>query len=134
MYDGECYAEDETINYEEITLGVCGGSGICTEGSVTEYTFVCSDAHWCPDGFEYDGKYQVCSPTQAACYDTSNSDYCNYIFETDDINDWEADTEGSIGCIEPDIDSDGTIYNESCIYSGTYGGVDYFFYQDITWY
>ena len=134
VYDGECYTEDETITQQTVSLGACSGSGFCIEGSgITEYTFVCSDEHWCPEGFEYDSSYSQCLPTQAACYDASKSDYCNYIFGTDDAEDWEADTEGvQAGCIQPD--GDAVVYNESCIYSGTYGGVDYYFYQDITWY
>ncbi len=133
VYDGECYSEDETITHEEITLGVCGGSGPCIEGSVETYTFVCSDEHWCPEGFEYDADDLICIPSQAACYDASDSAYCNYIFGTDDTEDWEADTEGSYGCVDPSSTGLG-YYNTSCIYSGTYGGVDYYFYQDITWY
>ncbi len=129
VYDGECYSEDETIQYLSGTLGVGGEFGF--EGTMTEYTFVCSDEHWCPEGFEYDAGDQLCTPTQAACYDASDSAYCNYVFGTDDTDTWKTDTEGT-GCIRPDFDA--TVYNESCIYSGTYGGIDYYFYQDITWY
>lgn len=134
VYNAECYDEDEEITYTYTSLGASTGTGVDIESTTGEYTFVCSDAHWCPKGFEYDSRDNICQPTQAACYDASFSDYCNYIFGTDDMDDWEADTGGSVGCIEPDIDSGGTIYNESCVYSGTYGGVDYYFLQDITWY
>ncbi len=131
VYDSTCYNEDETIRYMSGYLGVGGEFGF--EGNMTEYTFVCSDAHWCPEGFGYSSRTQTCTPTQAACYDASDSEYCNYIFGTDDTDTWEADTDGTqAGCIAPD--SDATAYNMSCLYSGTYGGTDYYFYQDISWY
>ncbi|MFA6888600.1 MAG: hypothetical protein WC254_03825 [Candidatus Woesearchaeota archaeon] len=114
VYDSNCYDEDETITY-------------------STYTFTCSDAHWCPNGFFYDSDAMLCSPSQRACYDTTNTDYCNYVYGIDNIDSWEADTVGTTGCIIPNSEGEGIdgIYNESCVYDGTYGGVDYYFYQDI---
>ncbi len=137
VYDSECYSEDETITSIGGSLGVGSGMfGGGIEATMTEYTFVCSDSHWCPKGFEYDASLFTCVAAKAMCYDATDTDYCNYIFGTDDIDVWEADTEGSkAGCIKPDPDGDTTIaYNESCVYSGTYGDADFYFYEDITWY
>lgn len=128
VYDSECYSEGEGITYIGGTLGL-GGS---FEGTMAEYTFVCSDSHWCPEEFEYDSDLLMCRSLQASCYSTTNSDNCNYAFGTDDIDNWEADTDGSLPCVRPDLDT--VVYNESCIYSGTYGSSDFYFYEDITWY
>ncbi len=109
VYDGECYDYKEVTTFYDINME-------CRE-----------ENHWCPKDFRYDTDYDNCIIQEEACYDSSDEAYCNSIFGTDDIDIWGADS----GCIRPD--PDGVVYNESCVPT-TLEGVDYYFYQDITWY
>jgi hypothetical protein len=126
IYGSTCYNEDDTIEYEYIYTSMGGG-----EMSLANYTFTCTDAHWCPWGFEYNERYSRCEPLQAACYDATDPDYCNYIYGVDDTDLWEADTGSPTGIDCVRSDPEGVVSKEACVYTGTFGGVDYFFYQDI---
>jgi hypothetical protein len=98
------------------------------EMSLANYTFTCTDAHWCPWGFEYDSRSSTCRAREAACYyedSVTYPTYCNSIWGVDDNDVWEADS----GCVRSD--PEGIVSKEACVYTGTFGGVDYFFYQDI---
>ncbi|MEK6921170.1 MAG: hypothetical protein AABX82_04755 [Nanoarchaeota archaeon] len=109
VYEGGCYNYLETSTINEIEMR-------CE-----------AESHWCPDGFTYDEDYDWCEPEEEACYDSSDEAYCNSIFGTDDIDTWEADS----GCTRDDPEA--VYYTEACIPT-TLEGIDYYFYQDITWY
>ena len=49
------------------------------------------------------------------------------IFGTDETDTWQSDS----GCIK--TDPDGVVYNEACI-GEEISGMDYYLFQDITWY
>ncbi len=109
VYGGECYNYLETTDINNITLQ-------CREGN-----------NWCSDGFTYDADYDWCEAEEEACYDSLDEAYCNTSFDTTDMDTWEADS----GCTR--ADPEGTYYYEGCILEQI-SGMDYYFYQDITWY
>lgn len=111
VYDGACYDYLQQEYFYDMKMQ-------CRE-----------DSTWCPDGFEYDSRADLCIPQQEACYDSSDEAYCNSAFTPtpiEDLDSWEADS----GCVRDDPDS--IVYKEACIPT-ILEGLDYYFYEDITY-
>jgi hypothetical protein len=135
--EGTAYA-DFTSCVEDGTTGCCDDTtdcvsdGVCYDyletTTIDDINMVCNaESTWCPDGFTYNSRSDSCVPNEEACYDSSDEAYCNSTFGTDDIDTWEDDS----GCVRDD--PEGVYYKEGCIVT-TLEGMDYYFYQDITWY
>ncbi len=121
VFDGMCYADGDVAT------------------DINGMDMVCSYEHWCPysegDYLYYD-TYDTCIPTQAACYDESDTEYCEFVYpETS----WWTDLDGSTPCIDVNqmysMFGITTNYNDSCCeyevysYDGSYLSI--FFYQGI---
>jgi len=115
VYDGECYEYDETSEINDLLM-------------------ICSlENTWCPDLFAYDSVFDRCVVQEEACYDSDDKDYCNYIFGTDDVDDWESDIDGNYPCIQELTTPTSSAYYQGCLWQEV-SGMDYYFYQDIEWY
>jgi hypothetical protein len=134
VYNGECYDEDETTTMSYGSLGTDDGGDGYTESTYGEIFVVCSDDNtWCPEGTSYDARGGVCEALEAACYDSTDTDYCEYILSVDDIEDWESDTDGTDPCVDELSTATASATHKGCIWQEV-SGMDYYFYQDIEWY
>lgn len=126
---------------EDNTNACCSSNNQCVFGgtcynqggtaTINNTDMTCDQQHWCPVGFYYQPFGDKCVPQQEACYDTTDSEYCNYVYPGIVPSDlYWTDLTGSTPCIAPLSTSTATAFSKSCC-DITISLIDYFFYQDI---